>query len=71
VRKRLAVLALVAVGGVMALALAVVSPAESRDTDLADAAAAASLHARLLELEAASEALAQKLARARRELSDL
>jgi hypothetical protein len=72
VRKRLAVLALGAVGGAVVLTLSVVSPPESRDTEaLADAAAPANLQARLLELEAASEALAEKLARARRELSEL
>ena len=77
-RKWLAVLALAALaleafgGGATAVLTLRASHHEADGTaDAAEPAAPASLQARVVELEAASEELAAKLARARRELSEL
>ena len=76
-RKWLAVLALgalafEALGGrtTAAMAPAVSHPEANEMLGVGEPAAPASLEARVVELEAASEELAAKLARARRELSE-
>jgi hypothetical protein len=58
-------------GATAAMARLSSHPEANATFDVGEAAAPASLHARLIELEARSEELAAKLARARRELSDL
>lgn len=59
-------------GGVTAaLALLVSQPKAGSVLAPSEAAAPARLHARVLQLEAASQELAVKLARARRDLSEL
>ena len=58
-------------GATVAMAPFLSHPEPSKASDASEPAAPASLHARVVELEAASEELAAKLARARRELSEL
>jgi len=58
-------------GATAAMAPLVRQPEASKTSDPSERAAPASLQARVVELEAASEELAAKLARARRELSEL